>query len=68
METIPIVPTKEYFFSLDEIEFEVKRLANGKAKDIEGYQAKKFKIGGPILIPHIQKIFNLIFVILRGLG
>jgi len=39
METIPIVPTKEEFFSLYDIEFMVKRFANGKAKDIEGYQA-----------------------------
>ena len=37
MDTIPIVPTKEEVFSLDDIEFGVKRLANGKAKDIEGY-------------------------------
>jgi hypothetical protein len=59
MDTIPIVPTKEEVFSLDDIEFGVKRLANGKAKDIEGYQAEIFKIGGPILIPHIQKLFNL---------
>ena len=34
MDTIPIIPTKEEFFSLDDIEFEVKRLANGKVKDI----------------------------------
>jgi hypothetical protein len=59
MDTIPIVPTKEEVFSLDDIEFGVKRLANGKAKDIEGYQAEIFKIGGPILIPHIHKLFNL---------
>jgi hypothetical protein len=25
----------------------------------EGYQAEIFKIGGPILIPHIHKLFNL---------
>ena len=50
---------RKKFFSLDDIEFEVKRLANGKAKDIEGYQAEFFKIGGPILIPHIHKLFNL---------
>ena len=37
MDTIPIVPTKEEVFSLDDIEFGVKRLASGKAKDIEGY-------------------------------
>jgi hypothetical protein len=59
MDTIPIVPTKEEVFSLDDIEFEVKRLANGKVKDIEGYQAEFFKIEGPILIPHIHKLFNL---------
>jgi hypothetical protein len=46
MDTIPIVPTKEEVFSLDDIEFRVKRLANGKAKDIEGYQAEIFKIEG----------------------
>jgi hypothetical protein len=39
----------------------VKQLANGKAKDIECYQAEIFKIGGPILIPHILKLFNLAF-------
>jgi hypothetical protein len=45
---------------LDDIDFEVKRLANGKAKDIEGYQVEIFKIGGPIQIPHIHKLFNLV--------
>jgi hypothetical protein len=37
MDTIPIVCTQEEVFSLDDIEFGVKRLANGKTKDIEGY-------------------------------
>jgi hypothetical protein len=59
MDTIPIVSTKEEVFSLHDIEFGVKRLENGKAKDIEGYQGEIFKIGGPILIPHIHKLFNL---------
>jgi hypothetical protein len=59
MDTIPIVPTEDGVFSLDDIEFDFKRLANGKAKDIEGYQAEIFKIRGPILIPHIHKFFNL---------
>jgi hypothetical protein len=59
MDTILVVPTKEEVFSLDDIEFGVKRLANGKAKDIEGYQDENFKIRGPILIPHIHKLFNL---------
>jgi hypothetical protein len=58
MDTIPIVPTKEEVFSLDDIEFRVKRLENGKAKDIEGCQAEILKIGGPIIIPHIHKVFN----------
>jgi hypothetical protein len=39
MDTILIVPTKEEVFSLDDIEFGVKWLANGKAKYIEVYQA-----------------------------
>jgi hypothetical protein len=59
MDTIPIVLTNDEVFSLDDIEFGVKRLANGKTKNIEGYQAEIFKIGGPILIPHIHKLFNL---------
>jgi hypothetical protein len=60
MDTIPIFPTKDVIFSLDDIEFRVKRLANGKAKDIEGYEAENFKTEGPILIPHIHKLLNLI--------
>ena len=51
------VTTKE-FFSLEDIDFRVKHLANEKAKDIEGYQAKILKIGGLVLIPHIHKPFN----------
>ena len=31
--------TTEEIFSLEDIDFGVKRLGNGKAKDIEGYQA-----------------------------
>ena len=61
MGIIFIVLTKEEVFSLDDIEFGVKQIANGKAKDIEGYQAEIFKIEGPILIPHIHKLFNLAF-------
>ena len=60
MDTIPIFPAKEEFFFLYNIEFGVKWLANEKAKDIEGYQDEMFKIGGPILIPHIHKLFNLV--------
>jgi hypothetical protein len=59
IDTIRIVSTEDEVYSLDDIDFRVKQLANGKAKDIEGYQDAIFKIGGPILIPHIQKVFNL---------
>jgi hypothetical protein len=50
---------RKKFFSLDDIEFEVKRACKWETKDIEGYQDEIFKIGGPILIPHIHKLFNL---------
>ena len=50
--------TTEEFFSLKDIDFGVKHLEKGKAKEIEGYQAEILKIGGPVLIPHIQKLFN----------
>ena len=44
------------FISLDDIEFGVKQLANGKTKDIEAYQAEIFKIGGPIFPSHTQAL------------
>ena len=59
MYTIPIIPTNDVVFSLDDIEFGVNRLENQKARDIEGYQDEIFKIGGPILILQIHKLFNL---------
>ena len=46
-------------FLLEDIDFGVKHLANGKCKDIEDCQVKILKIGGSILIPHIHKLFNL---------
>ena len=44
---------------LEDIYFEVKHLANGNDKFIESSQAEILKIGGPVLIPHIHKLFNL---------
>ena len=44
---------------LEDIDFRAKRQENRKSKDIEGYQAEILKNGGPILIPHIHKLFNL---------
>ena len=54
-----LLTTKEVF-SLEDIDFEVKHLGNGKSKYIEGYQAEILKIGGLFLIPHIHKLFNLV--------
>ena len=51
--------TTKGVFSLEDMDFGVKRLENGKAKDIEGYQEKTLKIGVCVLIPHIHKLFNL---------
>lgn len=34
--------------------------ANGKARDIKGYQAKILNTEGPILIPLIHKLLNLV--------
>ena len=59
-DNIQTLLTMKEVLSLEDIDFVVKRLANGKAKDIEGYQAKILKIGGHILIPHIHKLFNLV--------
>ena len=58
MDNLETLLTTKEVFSLEDIKFGVNRLANGKAKDIEGYQAEILKIGGPVLIPHIQKLFN----------
>ena len=38
-DNIQTLLTRKEVFFLEDIDFGVKRLANGKAKDIEGYQA-----------------------------
>ena len=58
-KTFKTIFTKEEVFSLDGIQFGIKKLTKRKAKDIEGYQAKSLKNRGPILIPHIYKLINL---------
>jgi hypothetical protein len=60
MDTITDVPTKNEVFSMDDLEFWVKWLTNGKSKYIEGYQVEISKIRGPILIPHRHKLFILV--------
>ena len=42
------------------MDFEVKRLINGKSKYIEGYEEKILKIRGHVLILHTHKLFNIV--------
>jgi len=58
MDNFETLLTTKEVFSLEDIDFEVNWLANGEAKDIEGYQVEILKIGARILIPHIQKLLN----------
>ena len=58
MDSLETLLTMKEVFSLEDIKLGVNRLANGKAKDIEGYQVEILKIRGPVLIPHIHKFFN----------
>ena len=58
MDNFETLLTTKEVFSLEDIEFGFNRLANGKAKDIKGYQAEILKIGGHVLIPHIHKLLN----------
>jgi hypothetical protein len=48
------------FFSIEGIKFEVNGLTNRKYKDVEGYQDEILQTGGPIMIPCIHKLFNLV--------
>jgi hypothetical protein len=45
---IPNISTKDEDFLIEDTNFGVKQLTNGKVKDIEGF-------------PHIHKLFNLAF-------
>ena len=59
MGTTLITPIKGDVFSLDGIESGINKIANGKAKDIEGYQDEILKMGRSILIPYLHKLLNL---------
>jgi len=41
MDTILNTPIEEYVFSLEDVELGIKRLTNGKARDVEGYQLEE---------------------------
>jgi hypothetical protein len=58
MDNFETLLTMKEVFSLEDIDFGVNRLANGKSKHIEGYQMEILKIWGPVLIPNIHNIFN----------
>ena len=58
-DKIQTLLTMKEVFLLEDIDFGVKRLANGKSKYIEGYQEEILNIGGHVLILHIHKLFNL---------
>jgi len=58
MDNFETLFTTKEVFSLEDNDFGINRLANGKAKDIEGYEDEILKIGGPVLIAHIHKLFN----------
>ena len=58
-DSIQTLLTMKKVFSLEDMDFGVKCLANGKYKDIKGYQAEILKIGGHVLILLIHKLFNL---------
>ena len=50
MGTILNTLINEDILSLEDVEFNIKNLANGKVRDIEGYQAEISKMGRSILI------------------
>jgi hypothetical protein len=60
VDNIPNISIEDEVFSIEDINFGIKQLAKGKYKDIKIYQAKILKNGGPIIIPHIHKLFNLV--------
>jgi hypothetical protein len=59
MDKIPNNSIEDQVFSIEDIEFWVKRLTKEKSKDIEGYQVEISKVVGTIPIHHIHKFFNL---------
>jgi len=50
---------EEDIFCLEDVEFKIKKLANGTTRDIEGYQAEIFKMARLVLIPHVYKLHSL---------
>jgi hypothetical protein len=53
-----IVKTSVEIFTVDDIKQGIKKLASGKAKDINRLQAEFLKLGVELLTLHIKGIFN----------
>lgn len=60
MRSILNTHIEEGIFSLEDVDFGIKKLSNGKAMDSEGYQVENFKMGESIIIPHIHKLLNMV--------
>lgn len=50
---------EEDIFSLEYMEFKIKKLPNGNARDIKLYQDEILKMGKSIFIPHVHNLLNL---------
>jgi hypothetical protein len=54
----PIIQATNDLFTMEDIFQGIKKLAGGKAQDIDGLQAEHLEWGNGILVPHIYHIFN----------
>lgn len=53
-----IIDSRAKLSSLENIKEKIKKLVVGKDRDINSLQAKYFKWGLGVLVPHIKRIFN----------
>ena len=56
--TPPLVNTATKLFTVQEVEVGIKKLGDGKAKDLVELQAEYLKWGSKTLARHIMRIFN----------
>ena len=62
MDSIKTPFTEETLFFFKSPRFGIKWFMKGKYKNIKGYEEEIMKIWGPIHIPHIHKLSNLIIM------
>ena len=58
--SLPTTTNSDELFSNEDITLGIKRLASGKAQDIDRLQAEFLKWGTNLLTPHISNIFNMV--------